>query len=231
MTQPGALVCFTGIDGSGKTTQARLLLDWLQARGIPSMYTWSRGGVMAIRRLFLFMGRSALGTSTRQISEDQAAYRHYQARKSRLMGNWLVRNLWSATTYLEHIVQINRDIRTQLRAGRTVVCDRYQWDTLIDLAVLNERRPEWLSNGFNRLMWKLIPSPALTFLIDIPTQEAMRRKDDIPSLDYVQKRREYYQYLAAHESLGLIDGCQDPAAIQRQVRNAVEACMARQAGA
>jgi thymidylate kinase len=217
MNRNGSLICFTGIDGSGKTTQARLLVDWLTSRGIQSVYTWSRGEVLAIRRLFLRAGRRALGTSVREIARDQSAYRDYQTRKSKLMGNEVVRTLWSATTYAEHFVQINRDIRRSIRDGYWVVCDRYQWDTLIDLAVLNNRSSEWLVGGFNRFMWKLIPQPAVTFLIDLPAEEAMRRKSDIPSLDYVQKRRDHYRYLAKSEPLKVIDGCRDTAAIHSEI--------------
>ncbi len=228
MKPRGVLVCFTGIDGSGKTTQAKLLVDWLASKDVRVMYTWSRGEVLAIRRIFLFMGRSALGTSTRAITNDQTSYRKYQSRKSRLMRNPLVRTLWSVMTYAEHLVQINLDIRRQIRAGYWVVCDRYQWDTLIDLAVLNNKRPEWLMNSFNRIMWRLIPRPALTFFIDIPAEEAMRRKDDIPSLDYVQVRREHYQYIAARDAMRTVDGCQDPAAIHREITSAVEDYRERQ---
>ncbi len=230
MMPRGALICFMGIDGSGKTTQARLLVDRLAARGVKTMYTWSRGEVLTIRRLFLSVGRRALGTSTRQITHDQTSYREYQSRKSRLMSNPLVRTLWSVMTYAEHIVQINTDIRRRVRDGYWVVCDRYQWDTLIDLAVLNRKSPSWLVNGFNTFMWKLIPRPAMTFLIDIPADEAMRRKDDIPSLDYVQKRRDHYQYLAGRASLKVIDGCRDVAAIHGEIVNILETFMEGQAG-
>lgn len=221
MTQQGMLICFIGIDGSGKTTQAKLLADELAGRGVKSMYTWSRGEVLAIRRIFLSMGRRALGTSTREIASDQTSYHAYQSRKSRLMQNSLVRILWSVMTYLEHLVQINKDIRKKVQDGYCVVCDRYQWDTLIDLAVLNHKDSAWLVNRFNRFMWRLIPKPAITFFVDIPPEEAMKRKDDIPSLDYVQKRAEHYRYLSKFDSFTVVDGCREVVTLQREISNAV----------
>jgi thymidylate kinase len=225
VTPQGSLICFTGIDGSGKTTQARLLVDWLTSRGVQATYTWSRGEVLAFRRIFLSLGRKALGTSTREIANDQASYREYQSRKSRLMGNALVRTLWSVMTYAEHVVQINTDIRRGVRAGSWVVCDRYQWDTLIDLAVLNRKSSRWLVNGFNMFMWRFLPSPPLTFLIDIPAEEAMRRKDDIPSLEYVQTRRDHYLFLANKDLFKVIDGCRGAADIHREIASIVEGYM------
>lgn len=222
MTQRALLICFTGIDGSGKTTQAELLVDWLASRGVKSMYVWSRGEVRTIRNILLFMGRRALGTSAREIASDKKSYREYQSRKSNLMGNSLVRILWSAMTYVEHLMQINLDIRRNIQDGCVVVCDRYLWDSIVDLAVLNNKDPEWLSSGLNRLMWKFIPRPTITFSIDIPPEEAIKRKNDIPSYEYVRKRVELYRYLAKCYSLKVINGHRDVAAIQNQIIDTVK---------
>ena len=222
MTQRALLICFTGIDGSGKTTQARLLVDWLASKGIQSKYVWSRGEVLTIRSILLFMGRRALGTSAREIASDKKSYREYQSRKSKLMGNPLVRALWSAMIHPEHLLQINRDIRRKMQDGYVVVCDRYLWDSTVDLAVLNNKNPAWLSSRLNRLMWKFVPQPTITFLIDIPPEEAIKRKNDIPSFEYVQRRADLYRYLAKHESLTLIDGCEDVATIQDEITTTVK---------
>jgi thymidylate kinase len=217
MRQDGLLICFTGIDGSGKTTQAKLLLDWLKSNNIKSIYVWSRGEVLIIRRLFLFFGRSLLGTTDREIASDEKAHREYQSRKSKLMENSLVRILWSVMTYVEHLIQINLEIRPKLRDGCAVVCDRYLWDSSIDMATLNNKDPEWLSGGYNRLVWKFVPKPTITFFIDIPTEEAMKRKNDIPSVGYVRQRAELYRYLAGRNSFSVIDGRGDAAAIQSEI--------------
>lgn len=222
MTQRQALICFTGIDGSGKTTQAQLLVDWLASRGIKSLYVWSRGEVLIIRRILLFIGRRALGTSTNKIASDKNSYHQYQSQKSKLMEYSPVRTLWSVMTYVEHLVQINLDIRRKMREGYIVVCDRYQWDSCVDLAVLNHKSPEWLSNKLNRFMWKFIPWPAVTFFIDIPAEEAVRRKHDIPSWDYVHKRAELYNYLAKYYAMSVIDGCEDIAMIRGRIIDTVE---------
>ena len=225
MTQPALLICFIGIDGSGKTTQAQLLVDWLTSRGVESTYVWSRGEVLAIRKIFLSLGRRVLGTSTREIASDQESYRSYQSRKSKLMENPLVRTLWSAMIHPEHLVQINRDIRRKMRNGCVVVCDRYLWDSTVDLAVLNNKNPAWLLSGLNRIKWKFVPQPTITFFIDIPPEEAIKRKNDIPSFEDVQRRANLYRYLAEHESLTVIDGCGDVATIQNVVTTTVKNCL------
>jgi dTMP kinase len=222
MTQRALLICFTGIDGSGKTTQAKLLVDWLTFRGVKSKYVWSRGEVLAVRNFFLFLGRRVLGTSTREIAGDKKSYSEYQNRKSKLMGNPLVRTVWSVMVRPEHLVQINRDIRRKLRDGYVVVCDRYLWDSTIDLAILNNKNPEWLLSGSNKIMWKFVPQPSITFFIDIPPEEALKRKNDIPSFDYVRKRADLYRYLSKSNSFTEINGCGDTTVIQNQILDIVK---------
>jgi thymidylate kinase len=217
MKQGSLLICFTGIDGSGKTTQAKLLLDWLNSKDIKSIYIWSRGEVLTIRRIFLFFGRRFLGTTESKIASDEKAHSEYQSRKSKLMGNSLVRILWSAMTYVEHLIQINLDIRRKMRDGCVVVCDRYLWDSSVDMATLNNKDPQWLSGGFNSLVWKFVPKPTITFFIDIPPEEAMKRKNDIPSVNYVRERAEFYRYLAKCYSFSVINGCEDAATIQNEI--------------
>ena len=222
MRQGSLLICFTGIDGSGKTTQAKLLLDWLKSKGIKSKYVWSRGEVLTIRRIFLFFGRRFLGTTENKIASSEQAHREYQSRKSSLMRNSLVRTLWSTMTYLEHLIQINMDIRRKMRDGCIVVCDRYLWDSSVDMATLNHKDHQWLSGGWNRLAWKFVPKPTITFFIDIPPEEAMKRKSDIPSITYVRERAEAYRYLATRNSFSVINGCKDPIAIENEIKRTID---------
>lgn len=225
MTQQPFLICFTGIDGSGKTTQAKLLVDWLASIGVKSMYVWSRGAVRTIRSILLFIGRSALGTSAAEITNNKRSYNEYQSRKSKLLENPFVRTMWSVMTYFEHLVQINLDIRRNMRDRNVVVCDRYIWDSTIDLAVLNHKAPEWLMGGLNRFMRKLIPWPNLTVFLDIPPEEAMKRKNDIPSYEYIRQRVDLYRYFAECNALSAINGCEDVNEIQNRIKHMVMANM------
>jgi thymidylate kinase len=221
MMQPALLICFTGIDGSGKTTQAKLVDHWLASLGFRSIYIWSRGEVQTIRNILLFLGRKALGTSSREINNNITNYQIYQTRKSKLMRHPFVRWIWSAMTCVEHIIQINADIQRKIRAGWIVVCDRYMWDSNIDLAVLNNKDPAWLSGQLNIFLSRFIPKPTITFFIDIPPEEALQRKDDIPSYEYVMRRTEFYRYLAMRNSFIVIDGREDALMIQDKIRNII----------
>lgn len=226
MSARGRLICFTGIDGSGKTTQAMLLAEWLQQNGFPSAYIWNRGG-MGLNQALVFLGRRAMRTSDQAAQRGGEAYREYQSRKDRLFRNPLVRGTWYLSMRLGHLARIYTAVLPPVLAGKVVVSDRYLWDSSVDLAITLGQPPEWLANRLNRLVDRLAPRPDRAFFIDLPAEEAYRRKDDIPSFEYVQKRVGYYRSLARSQGLQVLDGCEEAAGIHRAIVQSVQACLDR----
>ena len=47
------------------------------------------------------------------------------------------------------------------------------------------------------------------FLIDIPEEVAFHRKSDIPSIDYLNVRRDYYLSIAKEYGMVILDGTKD----------------------
>jgi len=96
--EPGRLLVFEGLDGSGKSTQARLMLKWLQARGYRVFFTeWNSSELVSdtIRR----GKKKGLLTPT-------------------------TFSLLHATDFAD---RFERHILPPLRAGYIVICDRYAY--------------------------------------------------------------------------------------------------------
>lgn len=236
MTHHISLICFMGIDGSGKSTQAELLLNWFKASGIKALYVWSGGDAMGLRKFLLSLSKKLVRGTSHKDQEatlidtdngEQTNQSEYQSRRSKLMRYWPIRMLWSFAAYIEHLIEIRKLVHRNIRDGYLVVCDRYRWDSLIELAVLNDHESKWLVNRLNRIMWRFIPKPAMTFLIDVPPDEALKRavkrNYDIPSLEHVEKRSKHYQWLAENDpSMTVIDGCRDVASIQNEILSVVK---------
>jgi len=147
LTDPAAqFITFEGIDGSGKSTQARLLADRLRARGIDTLLTREPGGsdgAEDIRRL-LVEGEAHRWSAVTEILLFNAARRDH----------------------------LEKTIEPALARGQTVICDRfadstrvYQGATRGDLRLLADRLHE-LTIG---------REPDLTFIIEMDPEVALAR--------------------------------------------------------
>ncbi|MBI5049488.1 MAG: hypothetical protein HZC11_01085 [Nitrospirae bacterium] len=79
----GYLIVFTGIDGSGKTTQAELLAKNLRQDGLHVSYVWSRWEPFFLKPL-LKRWRSGAAKDTAVSGSD---FNKIKAKKQRLLNN------------------------------------------------------------------------------------------------------------------------------------------------
>ena len=171
-------VTFEGIEGCGKTTQAKLLCEALVDRGYSVVFTREPGGTPAAEEL-----RSFLLKPREERFPPFAELSVYEAARS-----FHVENL----------------IKPSLKEGAVVICDRFIDSTLayqgygrgIDLSLV-ERLNQEATGGLK---------PDLTVLIDLPVEEAFkriseRRKDrmESESLKFHQRVREGFLEIARRE--------------------------------
>ncbi len=99
----GIFICIEGLDGSGKTTQARLLVNQLQKQGYSALYTRepSRGAIGK------FIKKNCLHTQKR--------------------GSGVVEALLFAADRIDHC---EKEIVPGLSSGKVVVSDRYVYSSL-----------------------------------------------------------------------------------------------------
>lgn len=142
----GRFITFEGIDGSGKSTQARLLAERMRATGGDPLLTREPGGspgAEEIRQLLLTGDPSRWSAET-EILLFTAARRDH----------------------------LEKTIAPALAAGRTVICDRfadstriYQGATRGDLRAIVDRLHDLIIER----------EPDLTFVIDMDPAEGLRR--------------------------------------------------------
>ena len=199
------LICITGMDGAGKTTLARNMAAALLQQGRPAVYVYGRIYPL-ISRLLMALGRITLLHKNDQWQD----YRAYTAGKKRTMRNPLLAWPYTAAIFIDYYTQIWFKLLPHLLSRRIIVSDRYIYDTVIsDLTVHLNYSPPQTERAIERGL-KLLPTPMLTILIDLPEEVAFSRKTDIPHVDYLRERRGWYSKLSARPEVERIDGVGSP---------------------
>ena len=227
----GAFICLTGIDGSGKTTQAKRLVSVLRARGHRARYVWCRG------RPFVFLPIILLGRwlwrapNPRRLGARSGERENgYQQSKGRAFKSRLLRAAWRWIALAERLVEARIKIRHN-RRGEIVVCDRYVYDGVADLCVTLGQSVEdvlWRQNGrYDRAL----PKPDVTLMLDVDVETALARKDDIPSRSYIENRHGLYRDLAVRLNWTVIDATRPPVCVASAIDEAISKQLQPEPGA
>ena len=142
----GTFITFEGIDGSGKSTQLRLLANFLRAQGCDIVLTREPGGTPLGLRL-----RAALLDSHEQVDP-------------------LTELLVFAADRAQHV---RRLLRPSLQAGRIVLSDRYADATVAYQGAGRGFSPQLISQIVELATEGL--KPDLTLLFDLPVDACLER--------------------------------------------------------
>lgn len=111
------------------------------------------------------------------------------------MRNALFKHAFLAFVIVSYLIEIDNKIKRPLKRGTLVVSDRYFHDTVVDLWIDFGAENDELARLYAMFV-RLAPKPDITFMLDVPEQISLARKNDIPSFDYISKRRQGYQGLS-----------------------------------
>jgi thymidylate kinase len=108
-------------------------------------------------------------------------------------------------------------VRPALVKSTLVLFDRYYDDLLIDPLRYRYGGPMWLARWLSRL----IPRPDLWLILDVPEDELLRRKQEVP-FEELHRQREAYRRLVSELSNAIIlDGSLPPEEVARQAEDAI----------
>ncbi len=192
-------VTFEGPDGSGKTTQARRLVEHLQARGYSVIYTREPGGTEISEQI-----RQVILSPRNKAMQREAEVLLFSAARAQIVAEL---------------------IRPALAAGKLVICDRYADSTMayqgyglgLDLAGLRAIT-RFATGG-------LVPD--LTFYVDVPAEIGLARRHrgatnrlDQKDVAYHTRVRNGYLALAQAEPqrIVVVDGTRSIDVVQQEIR-------------
>ncbi len=208
------LIAFTGIDGSGKTTQAKLLVEDMKEKGIDASYIWCRWEPFLLRPFIKLWKRRRM--------DSYGSYNELQKNKEKLLENPFLRYVWLFLFLIDYGFQILFRLRIKLNKEGVVISDRFFYDSLIDQAINLGQRGEGFLNSLDASWMRLIfPMPDMVIYIDCPEEIAYARKDDAPDVEYLKERRELYLKLAHRYEWIKIDGTIPVNEIANQIKDKV----------
>ncbi|HEY8505580.1 MAG TPA: dTMP kinase, partial [Gemmataceae bacterium] len=200
LARRGFFLSLDGIDGTGKSTQCRLLAEWLREQGRSVVACADPGG-------------TPLGDELRRLVLD-----HRQE-----MGPWAEALLFMASR-AELVRQV---IRPALDAGSVVVCDRFLLANVVYQGHAGGLDPEELWRVGRLVTGGL--EPDLTVVLDLPVGAALRRRGrpadrmEARDLAYSERVRQGFLAEAARggERFEVIDASPPVDEVQRRLREVV----------
>ncbi|MCF6158929.1 MAG: hypothetical protein E3K32_10235 [wastewater metagenome] len=209
MMKSSIFICFTGIDGSGKSSQAQVLQKHLHELGIPAIYTWSRWEPYLLQP---FIKRFKGSDATRA-----SGVSNIRKKKQILLRNPCILWLWLNLALFDYYLQARRKVLGYLNKRNIILCDRYLFDFAADQAVNMGKSTEGLEHVLQLTLSRLFPQPDLLFILDVEPETGSKRKQDGTSIEYLKERQKLYSYYKKLPNAILIDTNSSFETVARQI--------------
>ncbi len=188
----GVFICIEGVDGCGKTTQAKILVRNLRRRGFDAVYTTepSAGKVGTLIKRFVLARQRRVSTA--------------------------LEALLFAADRVDHVQGV---VKPLMKWGKVVVCDRYVYSSLayqgaagLDL--------EWI-DCINQFALKPDLALFLDVAPERVVGRLKRKKSVMETMRNLKKVREVYLKLAQQQRLIALDGKQPIQEISKSILSIV----------
>ena len=193
-----SFINITGIDGSGKTTMARLLTKQLRSEDAKTRYVW----IKSLHTLAYFISR---------IFESRGWHRLVKNPNNTIVFRFELPNsksaekIWQIIEFISVLPWIIVKVNLAIFFGFTVVADRYTLDTIVSVA-MRTRSPSFVASFLGKLLLKMMPKDAVIIYLDVDLHTILKRRHDIEyTADEIQGQIALYRLLAKKVGAYFID--------------------------
>ena len=207
MNKISKTIIFCGLDGCGKTTQAKTLLSYLKNSRITSNYVWLRYPFRLIIPFVIFLRIFKLSAYPRTIEKKKRGIKNLESHKSLSL-------IWEKLLYQDLKIDYYFKVKKPINSNKIIILDRSIIDTVVDLVLVtgNTDKLEYYVDKFS----KLLPLDRQIIFLDVPTELSFERNKD-EEIETLKIRRELYHKISNLINLQIIDGTKSIEHIHEQI--------------
>ncbi len=211
LTRSSAIIAFSGLDGSGKSSQVRALQAALVTLGFETVVEWMPLGhnpsVRFLRRstkdILTFAARAAGPEPPRQIARGRSLIAGpepaWLSRQSTV-----ITHVWSTVVGVASAMRYRWTALRHVGKGRIVIYDRYALDSFAQLRYFYGETRDF---RFQRWLVRTIcPTPRCAYFLDVPPETALRRKREQYNIDQLRRQATLLREEAARFGVRRLDG-------------------------
>lgn len=212
----GKRIALIGLDGSGKSAN----IDEMKQDSDYSKYkfVWARWKPMLLKPAYILLEKRVSGRNKNidkhirvdgKSGEKQARlnadYNAKSGLKGKIFGNPIIRGIWMFLALVDYFFQFYIKILPLMLVGKNVIFDRFYLDLFVDQGINFGYSPKRICQEIRKYRF-LFPKMDRFVYIRVSPETCYMRKNDIPNMDYLNRRYAIYECLSKESSWITING-------------------------
>lgn len=203
-------IALIGLDGSGKSANINLMKSDPEYKGFE--FLWVRWQPSITVMLYKIRHRNdTVGARVNSESGKkkqktlEGNYQRKKGIKNILFGIGIIRKLWFFYAIRDYKRQFHNKTQKLIANGSNIIFDRYYLDLFIDQGINFGYSPEKIFQEIEKYKSDFPVMDKIVY-IKVSPEVCFARKDDIPNMEYLNRRFAIYEYIAKKQNWCVIDG-------------------------
>jgi thymidylate kinase len=197
-------IYFTGIDGSGKSSIIKYLCQSTTIEFKNSEVIFARYSPKIVRFFTKFFMKNVVNITDDHSRLTASDYSKWSIFKKKLTRNRIFINVFYFIQTVDYTLQIKKIIRKlKQNTDSIIILDRFVLDFIVDQSV---NYGDISKKKLTRHLLKKIKYFDKIFYLTVPNEIAFKRKNDIPSMQYLTDRNSYYRsYIDSIPNINIVE--------------------------